>query len=96
MADRIEIGWLFDFYGPLLTERQQSCCLILQRGFFPFGNRRPRGISRQGFTTRFTGAARQLEDYERSGLLRRYQSMTQGLRRASAWKAGRRSAQRRF
>ena len=24
MADRIEIGWLFDFYGPLLTERQQK------------------------------------------------------------------------
>ena len=24
VADRIEIGWLFDFYGPLLTERQQE------------------------------------------------------------------------
>lgn len=56
MADRIEIGWLFDFYGPLLTERQQkAACLILQRGFFPVGNRRARrAFPDKGFTTRFT------------------------------------------
>ena len=72
MADRIEIGWLFDFYGPLLTERQRKLLALYCNEDFSLSDIAARaGISRQ---------ARQLEDYERQlGLLRRYQSMTQGL-----------------
>ena len=75
MADRIEIGRLFDFYGPLLTERQRKLLALYCNEDFS-----REGISRQGVYDAVHRAARQLEDYERQlGLLKRYQSMTQGL-----------------
>ena len=81
MADRIEIGWLFDFYGPLLTERQRKLLALYCNEDFSLSEIAAReGISRQGVYDAVHRAARQLEDYERQlGLLRRYQSMTQGL-----------------
>ena len=79
MADRIEIGWLFDFYGPLLTERK-LLALYCNEDFSLSEIAAREGISRQGVYDAVHRAARQLEDYERQlGLLRRYQSMTQGL-----------------
>ena len=81
MADRIEIGWLFDFYGPLLTERQRNLLALYCNEDFSLSEIAAReGISRQGVYDAVHRAARQLEDYERQlGLLKRYQSMTQGL-----------------
>ena len=81
MADRIEIGWLFDFYGPLLTERQQKLLALYCNEDFSLSEIAAReGISRQGVYDAVHRAARQLEDYETQlGLLKRYQSMTQGL-----------------
>ena len=80
MADRIEIGWLFDFYRPLLTERQRSCSpYSATRDFSLSEIAARRHFQTGGFTTRFT-ARRVSRDYERQlGLLKRYQSMTQGL-----------------
>lgn len=81
VADRIEIGWLFDFYGPLLTERQQKLLALYCNEDFSLSEIAAReGISRQGVYDAVHRAARQLEDYETQlGLLKRYQSMTQGL-----------------
>ena len=81
MADRIEIGWLFDFYGPLLTERQRKLLALYCNEDFSLSEIAAReGISRQGVYDAVHRAARQLEDYETQlGLLKRYQSMTQGL-----------------
>ena len=71
MADRIEIGWLFDFYGPLLTERQPKLLALYCNEDFSLS---------EGVYDAVHRAARQLEDYETQlGLLKRYQSMTQGL-----------------
>ena len=50
MADRIEIGWLFDFYGPLLTERQQKLLALYCNEDFSLSEI----AAREGFTTRFT------------------------------------------
>ena len=81
MADRIEIGRLFDFYGPLLTERQRKLLALYCNEDFSLSEIAARdGISRQGLYDAGHRAARLLEDYVRQlGLLKRYQSMTQGL-----------------
>ena len=81
MADRIEIGWLFDFYGPLLTERQQKLLALYCNEDFSLSEIAVReGISRQGVYDAVHRAERQLEAYEKQlGLLARYRSMTQGL-----------------
>ena len=73
MADRIEIGWLFDFYGPLLTERQQKLLALYCNEDFSLSEIAAReGISRQGVYDAVHRAARQLEDYETQlGLLKR-------------------------
>ena len=55
MADRIEIGWPFDFYGPLLTERQQKLLALYCNEDFSLSEIAAReGIPDKGFTTRFT------------------------------------------
>ncbi|MFR6025844.1 MAG: DNA-binding protein [Christensenellales bacterium] len=80
MADRIEIGWLFDFYGPLLTERQQKLLALYCNEDFSCRKSPRERHFRQGVYDAVHRAARQLEDYETQlGLLKRYQSMTQGL-----------------
>ena len=81
MADRIEIGWLFDFYGPLLTERQRKLLALYCDEDFSLSEIAAReGISRQGVYDAVHRAERQLEAYEKQlGLLARYRSMTQGL-----------------
>ena len=84
MADRIETGWLFDFYGPLLTERQRDMLSLYCEEDFSFSEiAAQEGISRQGVYDAVHRAQRQLEEYERQlGLLARYRRMTQGLRQA--------------
>ncbi len=80
MADRIEIGWLFDFYGPLLTERQRKLLALYCNEDFSLSEIAAReGISRQGVYDAVHRAARQQGLRTAAGLLKRYQSMTQGL-----------------
>lgn len=81
MDNRIETGWLFDFYGPLLTERQQTLlALYCEEDFSLSEIAAMEGISRQAAYDAVRRGARQLEDYERQlGLLARHRRMTQGL-----------------
>lgn len=81
MEDRIETGWLFDFYGPLLTVRQRSLLALYCEEDFSLSEIAAReGISRQGVYDAVHRAGRQLEAYERQlGLLARYRRLTQGL-----------------
>ncbi len=79
--DRIETGWLFDFYGPLLTGRQQELLALYCEEDLSFSEiAEQQGISRQGVCDAVHRAGRQLEAYEdRLGLLSRYRRLTQGL-----------------
>lgn len=81
MEDRVEIGWLFDFYGPLLTKRQQTLLSLYCEEDYSFTEiAAQEGISRQGVYDAVKKAARQLEQYEQElGLLGRYRRLTQGL-----------------
>ena len=81
MGDRIETGWLFDFYGPLLTDRPRTLLSLYCEEDLSFSEiAAQEGISRQGVCDAVHRAARQLEAYERQlGLLERYRRLTQGL-----------------
>ena len=81
MIKIVEQSMLYDFYGELLTEHQKNIYEdVVFNDMSPSEIAREEGISRQGVYDAVHRAARQLEDYERQlGLLRRYQSMTQGL-----------------
>ena len=80
MADRIEIGWLFDFYGPLLTERQRKLLALYCNEDFSLSEIAAReGISRQGVYDAVHRAARQLEDYERQLGLQRAKEILERL-----------------
>ena len=49
MDDRFETGWLFAFYGPLLTDRQQKLLALYCEEDFSLSEIAAReGISRQG------------------------------------------------
>ena len=82
MENRIETGWLFDFYGPLLTKRQQALLALYCEEDFSLSEIAAReGISRQGVYDAVRRGARQLEGYEAQlGLLARYRRLTEGLR----------------
>ena len=79
--DRIETGWLYDFYGPLLTTRQRALLSLYCEEDLSFADIAAReGISRQGVCDAVHRAARQLMGYEAQlGLLARYRRLTQGL-----------------
>ena len=81
MIKIVEQSMLYDFYGELLTEHQKNIYEdVVFNDMSPSEIAREEGISRQGVYDAVHRAARQLEDYERQlGLLKRYQSMTQGL-----------------
>lgn len=82
MDDRFETGWLFAFYGPLLTDRQQKLLALYCEEDFSLSEIAAReGISRQGVYDAVRRGARQLESYEAQlGLLARYRRLTEGLR----------------
>jgi predicted DNA-binding protein YlxM (UPF0122 family) len=79
--DRFEVGWLFGFYGPLLTERQRKLIALYCEEDFSLSEIAAReGISRQAAYDAVRRGAAQLESYEKQlGLLARHQRMTQGL-----------------
>ena len=75
--DRFEAGWLFDFYGPLLTpHRQQVLRLYLEEDLSLGEIARQTGITRQGVHDALRNAQAQLADYEsKLGLLERYRTV---------------------
>ena len=65
MSDRIETGWLYDFYGPLLTERQQKLLSLYCNEDFSLSEIAAReGISRQGVYDAVHRAERQLSCFD--------------------------------
>lgn len=75
--DRFEAGWLFDFYGPLLTRhRQQVLRLYLEEDMSLGEIAQETGITRQGVHDALRKAEGQLADYEdKLGLMGRYRLM---------------------
>ena len=72
MDDRVETGWLFAFYGPLLTERQRKLLTLYCEEDFSLSEIAAReGISRQGVYDAVRRGARQLtkRDYADYDLL---------------------------
>ena len=84
VEDLIETGWLFDFYGPLLTERQRALLTLWCWEDLSISEIAAReGISRHGVSDAVLGAKRRLETLEAQlGLLARYRRITEGLTEA--------------
>ena len=82
VEDRIETGWLFGFYGPLLTKRQQELLTLWCDEDLSLSEIAAREeISRQGVCDAVHSAEKRLHDLEaRLGLLARYRRLTDGLR----------------
>ena len=81
MDEKLETGWLFAFYGPLLTQRQQKLIALYCEEDFSLSEIAAReGISRQGVYDAVRKGARQLEGYEQMlGLAERYRRLVEGL-----------------
>ena len=77
MDKRVELNWLLDFYGPLLTERRQVLLrLYLEEDLSLQEIAEQVGISRQGVYDAILKAQSQLLDYEqRLLLLARYRGI---------------------
>ena len=82
VEDRIETLWLFDFYGPLLTQRQRELLALYCEEDLTLSEIAAReGISRQGVYDAVRRGEKTLAEYERQlGLLARYRRLTGGLR----------------
>lgn len=86
MEKRIETGWLLDFYGPLLTERQQTLLRMYCEEDLSLAEIAVQeGISRQGVHDAVRRGSQQLFLYERQlGLLERYRRLYEGLQTCQA------------
>lgn len=81
MDKHVEMAWLLDFYGPLLTPRQQELLrLYCDEDLSLAEIAAQEEISRQGVYDTVHRATHQLEAYEKQlGLLERYRRLTRGL-----------------
>lgn len=81
MEDRIETGWLFGFYGPLLTERQRVLLSLWCEEDLSLSEIAAReNISRQGVYDTVRAAQKRLRELEASlGMLGRWRRLTDGL-----------------
>ena len=81
MAKNLEIPFLLDFYGEMLTEKQRNClCLLLWRGSLTFRNCRKRGYKSSSVRDSIKRAEAQLFDMEkRLGLAKRFTEMKKGV-----------------
>ena len=79
--EKLETGWLFAFYGPLLTSRQQKLIALYCEEDFSLSEIAAReGISRQGVYDAVRKGAAQLAAYEQMlGLAERYRRLSEGL-----------------
>ncbi len=78
---KIETGWLLDFYGPLLTERQQELLrLSCEEDMSLAEIAQQEGVSRQGVYDILHRATQQLFQLEEKlGMLQRFRRMQVGL-----------------
>ena len=86
MEKRVETAWLLDFYGPLLTERQQALLrLYCEEDLSLAEIAAQEGVSRQAVHDAVRRGDQQLRAYEgQMGLLGRYRRLADGLRRCQA------------
>jgi len=82
MEKRIETGWLLDFYGPLITERQREMLrLYFEEDLSLAEIARQEGVSRQAVHDAIRRGDTQLRGYEEQlGLLRRFRRLYDALR----------------
>ena len=82
--DRFEAGWLFDFYGPLLTpHRQQVLRLYLEEDLSLGEIASNVGISRQGVRDIIVRAESTLLEFEKkTGIVARFEKHSQELNSA--------------
>ena len=86
MEKNVRIGWLLDFYGDFLTEKQRSLMDMHYNEDLSLGEIAERsGITRQGVHDALKRGAATLEGCEqRLGLMARYIEVQQGLNEAAA------------
>ena len=78
MEKRVELDWLADFYGPLLTERQRAVLSMYCGDDMSLQEIADTlGVSRQAAHETVRAAQTQLEGYEKAlGLMRRYRAIS--------------------
>ncbi len=86
MEKLVRTGWLLDFYGPLLTDRQQTLLrLYCEEDLSLAEIAAQEGVSRQAVHDAVRKGEEQLAAFERQlGLLARYQRLYGALSRAAA------------
>lgn len=77
MEKKVQLGWLFEFYGPLLTEhRREVMRLYCEEDYSLAEIAAELGITRQGVHDAVSKSQTQLEAYEQKlGLTARYQRL---------------------
>ena len=77
MEKKVQLGWLFEFYGPLLTEhRREVMRLYCEEDYSLAEIAAELGITRQGVHDAVSKSQSQLEGYEQKlGLIARYQRL---------------------
>ena len=83
MNERVELNYLLDFYGPLLTEhRQEVLRLYCEEDLSQQEIADQLSITRQGVSDALARAKKQLAEYEdKLGLVRRHLALTQAAER---------------
>ncbi len=81
MNTRVETGWLFDFYGPLLSLRQNELMKMWCEDDMSLSEiAEETGVSRQAVSSMLHAAQDHLTEYEEKlGLLARHRRLTEGL-----------------
>lgn len=81
MEKKVQLGWLFEFYGPLLTEhRREVMRLYCEEDYSLAEIATELGITRQGVHDAVSKSQAQLEGYEQKlGLIARYQRLMKAM-----------------
>lgn len=81
MEKKVQLGWLFEFYGPLLTEhRREVMRLYCEEDCSLAEIASELGITRQGVHDAVSKSQAQLEGYEQKlGLIARYQRLMRAM-----------------
>lgn len=81
MEKKVQLGWLFEFYGPLLTEhRREVMRLYCEEDYSLAEIASELGITRQGVHDAVSKSQAQLENYEQKlGLIGRYQRLMKAM-----------------